>query len=304
MTILIQVIKENLISALNEQIDSLNSKAKPKEEASWRSSFFPVSYNKDLAKSKCLILRGLRKFINTMDEKETDIATIKSLCNSIRAYKQKIELESQKYNFSPGTTEATLDRLVRFSDIFYQKARELRLLDLDNANGAFAHFTKAVSLYHARRIMDDCHPSVLKGFIDNPYITSINAFHQAVDTSVNENFLLACRNIDGQKQYEQENYLVIKNELGSLCIEFLIFKYERLKKDYSLGSFMMLPDYLNDYLVSAKTAIIEDQTTENTSLFTDEDLGNYDTILDLNLDKNHIEEDVIEEENQKSFDFE
>lgn len=303
MTILIQVIKENLISALNEQIDSLNAKAKSKEETSWTSSFFSASYNKDLAKSKCLILRGLRKFITSMDEKETDIATIKYLCVYIRAYKQKVESESQKYNFSPGSTEAMLDRLVRFSDNFYQKAKELRLLDIENANGAFAHYAKAVSLYHARRIMDDCHPSVLKAVRNNPYITSINAFHQAVDTSVNEKFLLACRNMDGQKQYEQANYSTIKNELGSLCIEFLIFKYERLRKDYSLGNFMMIPDYLNDYLSAAQTAVIEDQTTDNTSLFTEEDLENYDSILDLNLNEDQKMGAFIEEEDEKSFNF-
>ena len=230
-----------------------------------------------------------------MDEKETDLATIKNLCTYIRAYKQRIELESQKHNYSPGTTEAMLERLVRFSDTFYQKGNELRLLDIANTNGAFAHFTKAVSLYHARRIMDDCRPKVLQGLFENPRVSSINAFHQAVDASVNTIFLFACQNLDAQKILDEEAAIANKNAMGSFCVQYLIYEHEKLYGDYTVMGFRMLPNYLKDYLVAAQTAVIDDQTTNNTLLFTDEDLGNYDTILDLNLNEDQKTGAFIEE---------
>ena len=47
--------------------------------------------------------------------------------------------------------------------------------------------------------------------------------------------------------------------------------------------------------IAAQTALNDDQTTNNTLLFTDEDLGNYDNILDLNLNEDQKTGAFIEE---------
>ena len=248
MTIVVQVIKQLLIDTLNNRIEDLNSKIQSKESGGW-TLFNAAPYNIELARSKLVLLRAFRKFINDMPEKENDLSSVQFLCNCVSQFKKKIEAESHKHHQPPKSTEGTMDILLQFITNFYDKAKSLGLLDNSDFTGDFAHFTKVVNLYHAKRILIDCNKGVIKGFIEDPHVTSINVFHQELDTSVDNIFLFACRNLAGQ-QKEESNYEAIKNEMGKFCIQHLLYEYERIRRSHNLTSFMMLPSYLKDDLLS------------------------------------------------------
>ena len=182
--------------------------------------------------------------------------------------------------------------MARFVDTFYLKAQELKLIDIPDGNGAFAHFTKAVSMYHARRIIEDNHVSLFKGLIEKPSITPINAFHQASDECVNRMFFFACQNLSGQKTFDETAYLLIKNQLGSFCLRSLLYEHDQLYRDYKISSFMLLPCYLGEYLTAAQKAISDDQTTHELPLFTDEDMDDFG--IDLDIDDLPLDDSVLE----------
>ena len=288
MTIFIQVAKLFLTTALNDQINASTSKD---------PSFFSGSRDVELAKAKRTYLLTLQKAVSRIVEKTTDRESATQLLLYIRTSKQKIESASQKKRYPPGTTEATLDLLLQFIDKFYLKAKELTLIDRPDDSGAFAHFTKSVTMYHARRIKDDLFASSIRGILEKPYLIPTNAFHQASDTCVNNMFAFACQNLRGQQIVDQAIYLINKNQLGSFCIRTLLLEHDQLHRDYAISSRLaLLPHYLGEYLNNAQQAVLDDQTTRELPLFTNEDVDDFGLEFEIDecVDPDSLADMVVE----------
>ena len=280
MTIFIQVAKIFLIEAISDQI---------KESASKDLSFFSGPRDLELAKAKRQYLSMLQKAISGINEKATDRESATQLLLYIRTSKNKIKIKKKKKNHSFGTSGKTIDLLLKFVDRFYLKAKELRLIDRPDDSGAFAHFTKSVTLYHARRIRDDLFVSSVEELLKNPYVNSINEFHQASDSCVNRMFAFACQTLSELQTTEPSRYLKGKNELGLFCIRTLLLEHDKLHRDFYISSWLaLMPYYLGEYLNNAQQAVIDDKTTCELPLFTSEDVD------DFGLDFSNDECDILD----------
>lgn len=214
----------------------------------------PVIQNKDLAIIKRNFLSQLSTTIAQLHEVGEDLDAAKKLNAELTTCRTKTADAASQNSQSTSATEVLLDRLKTFVTAFYQKLKQLNLLNQPQETGTFYTFLHAVASYHADRIFEK---TISPGFFANPNLTCINEYHKIIDALVDERLSVALENLKGQNQNDAA-YTQRKHDLGILNIEFLILKNNEIRSNYMTtltNVLSWLPAVLDRHLDTAALAL-------------------------------------------------